>query len=122
MEVSADPLHEAAPKLLEALKFAVARVRLANAEALTPSSTGGVDPALEALRRAERFMSGFEGDPLQDGIDEDLEAIRSAIARLEVAGSRSKVAEFDQDCGRIVAALAATDPTDASKQAERDQQ
>ncbi len=39
-----------------------------------------------------------------------------------VAGSRSKVAEFDQDCGRIVAALAATEPTDSSKQAERVQQ
>ncbi len=116
MQVSADPLHETAPKLLEALKFAVARVRLANAEgnpilsawlpaadatianaegrdeALTPSSTGGVDPALEALRRAEWFMSGFEGDPLQDGIDEDLEAIRSAIASLEngMAASTSK--------------------------------
>ncbi len=107
MHVSADPLHDAAPELLVALKFAVARVRLANAEgnpilsawlpdadatiakaegraeALTPSSTRGVDSDLEALRRAERFMSGFEGDPLQDGIDEDLEAIRSAISHLE---------------------------------------
>ncbi|TAA49528.1 hypothetical protein [Shinella sp. JR1-6] len=38
---------------------------------------------LDALRRAERFMCGFEGDPLQDGVDGDLEAIRSATACLE---------------------------------------
>ncbi|GAA5666736.1 hypothetical protein Brsp07_05252 [Brucella sp. NBRC 14130] len=38
---------------------------------------------LDALRRAERFMTGFEGDPLQHGIDDDLEAIRAAIAYLE---------------------------------------
>lgn len=38
---------------------------------------------LGALRRAERFMTGFEGDPLQHGIDDDLEAIRAAIAYLE---------------------------------------
>ena len=44
---------------------------------------GSHDAVLDALRRAERFMTGFEGDPLQHGIDDDLEAIRSAIASME---------------------------------------
>lgn len=100
--------REAAPEMLEALKFAVARVRLANAEgnsilsAWLPgadaaiakaegladrsaaSPTEGPDGKLGGLRRAEQFISGFEDDPLQDGIDEMLDAIRTAIAELEV--------------------------------------
>lgn len=39
---------------------------------------------LDALKVAERFMSGFEGDEPQEGIDEQLAAIRSAIANCEV--------------------------------------
>jgi hypothetical protein len=38
---------------------------------------------LDALRTAERFMAGFEGDPLQDGIDADLAEVRRAIAQAE---------------------------------------
>lgn len=38
---------------------------------------------LAALRIAEDFMSGFEGDELQDGIDEKLATIRAAIAKAE---------------------------------------
>lgn len=35
---------------------------------------------LTALQLAEDFMAGFEGDELQDGIDQRLATIRSAIA------------------------------------------
>lgn len=38
---------------------------------------------LDALRMAERFMSGFEGDDLQDGIDEKIAATRAVIAKAE---------------------------------------
>lgn len=38
---------------------------------------------LSALKMAENFMSGFEGDELQDGIDEKLAQIRAAIAKAE---------------------------------------
>lgn len=38
---------------------------------------------LAALRTAEAFMSGFEGDELQDGIDARLAEIRAAIALAE---------------------------------------
>lgn len=34
---------------------------------------------LTALVRAERFLSGFEDDPAQEGIDHDLATIRAAI-------------------------------------------
>lgn len=34
---------------------------------------------LTALVRAERFISGFEDDPLQEGIADDLALIRAAI-------------------------------------------
>lgn len=107
MQMSADPLRETAPELLETLKLAVARVKLANDEgdpilsawlpgALAtiakaegrsasgnPPSVGSRQGMLDALQRAERFMSGFEDDPLQQGIDDDLSAIRSAMADLE---------------------------------------
>ncbi len=33
-----------------------------------------------ALEKAERFVSGFEGDPLQDGVDELLTEMRAALA------------------------------------------
>ena len=36
---------------------------------------------LEALEEAERFMAGFEGDELQDGIGERLSKMRAAIAK-----------------------------------------
>lgn len=38
---------------------------------------------LAALKVAERFMVGFEGDHLQDGIDEQLAQVRAAIAQAE---------------------------------------
>ncbi len=112
--MTADPLCDAAPELLDALKLAVARVRMANDEgnpilsawlpgaqaaifkaegatdARAPQAPEGMERMLDALRRAERFMSGFEDDLLQEGIDVDLDAIRSAIAGLEdgaVAGA-----------------------------------
>lgn len=39
--------------------------------------------ALEALKTAEEFIRGFEGDELQDGIEAKLAAIRAAIAEIE---------------------------------------
>ena len=38
---------------------------------------------LEALKLAESFMAGFEGDEMQDGIDERLATIRAAMAAAE---------------------------------------
>lgn len=38
---------------------------------------------LAALRTAESFISGFEGDEMQDGVDEMLATIRGAIAKAE---------------------------------------
>lgn len=107
MQISAEPLRDTAQELLETLKLAVARVKLANDEgdpilsawlpdalatigkaegraaSLNPPPTSSRERMLDALLRAERFMSGFEDDPLQEGIDDDLGAIRSAIADLE---------------------------------------
>lgn len=40
---------------------------------------------LAALKTAERFMSGFEGDELQEGIDEKIAQIRRAIVIAERA-------------------------------------
>lgn len=37
---------------------------------------------LSALKAAEEFMSGFDGDEMQDGIDAKLALIRAAIAKL----------------------------------------
>ena len=39
------------------------------------------DELLAALEVAEGFMAGFEGDELQEGIEQKLEQIRAAIAR-----------------------------------------
>lgn len=36
---------------------------------------------LAALCTAEAFMAGFEGDDLQDGVDDKLAEIRAAIAK-----------------------------------------
>lgn len=38
---------------------------------------------VDALRKAESFVSGFEGDELQERIDELLTGIRAAIAKAE---------------------------------------
>lgn len=62
-------------------------------------------PALfAALELAEQFASGFEGDELQDGIDEMLAAMRDAIAQARGETPSGEVAraaptgetEFDQ--------------------------
>lgn len=113
MQVNADPLRHVAPELLETLKLAVARVKLANDEgdpilsawlpgalatiakvegraaSLNPLPASRSERMLAALQRAERFMSGFEDDPLQEGIDDDLGAIRSAIADLKDGAATS---------------------------------
>lgn len=39
------------------------------------------DVTTDALQRAERFIAGFEDDLMQDGIDDDLRVIRSALAK-----------------------------------------
>lgn len=38
---------------------------------------------LDTLKMAEEFMSGFEGDEMQDGVDARLATIRATIAQLE---------------------------------------
>ena len=50
------------------------------ADALPPACAAGAD-LLAALRLAEGFMSGFEGDEVQGGLDFDLSVIRAAIAK-----------------------------------------
>ncbi len=94
--------------MLATLKFAVARVKLANnegdpilsawlpgaqaiiskadggADAIAPPPSGSVERTLDALQRAERFLSGLEGDSSQQGIDDDLDTIRTVIAELEL--------------------------------------
>lgn len=53
-------------------------------DALNNVLTEKVDPhPLDAMRRAESFISGFEGDELQEGIAEMLTGLRSAIAKVE---------------------------------------
>jgi hypothetical protein len=46
--------------------------------------TSDTPTVLEALMEAERFISGFEDDPMQEGIKELLEAIRSALHATKV--------------------------------------
>lgn len=43
------------------------------------SATDGVPHAIQALKIAEDFMSGFEGDEMQEGINEKLAVIRAAL-------------------------------------------
>lgn len=38
---------------------------------------------LAALRKAESFISGFEGDPLQEGVDDLISGIRAAVANVD---------------------------------------
>ncbi|WP_430442277.1 hypothetical protein [Shinella sp.] len=114
MQIAAEPIRDAALELLETLKLAVARVKLANDEgdsilsawlpgalatiakaegrsaSLNPPPPSGRERVLDALQRAERFMSGFEDDPLQEGIGDDLGAIRSAIADLQDGAATSR--------------------------------
>jgi len=62
------------------------------------------DLMLDALQRAERFMSGFEDDETQDGVVADLAAIRAAINsayfRPDLAASAKKLlaaVDFDNN-------------------------
>ena len=62
---------------------------------------------LTALVRAERFLSGFEDDPAQEGIADDLATIRAAIeaapleARL-LASARKLLEAVDFDNNGVV--------------------
>lgn len=63
---------------------------------------------LTALVRAERFISGFEDDPLQEGIAHDLAVIRAAIDAHPIelqlhaaAKSLLELVDFDNN-GRMV--------------------
>lgn len=44
-----------------------------------------VHPTLDVLRRADAFLSGFEGDSLQEGIDALLVDVRAAVTRIKSA-------------------------------------
>ena len=48
----------------------------ANAELIASSPD-----LLSAMERAERFVGGFEGDELQEGVDELLSMMRAALAK-----------------------------------------
>lgn len=50
---------------------------------LFPVVDPSADPVLSALRAAENFISGFEGDEVQEGIGETLALIRSTIQTVE---------------------------------------
>ena len=68
--------------------FTVAQVRAAVAAESAPISEAirhqfVSSMLLGALKSAESFMAGFEGDELQEGIDERLRLIRDAIAQAE---------------------------------------
>ena len=43
------------------------------------------EPLVAALKVADKFLSGFEGDELQDGIDSKITQIRRALAAAGVA-------------------------------------
>lgn len=46
-----------------------------------------LSPIIEALRRAEAFISGFEGDDSQDGVDQLLAELRALITLSELQPS-----------------------------------
>ncbi len=55
----------------------------AAASAPTDSIRDAASDMLAALKKAESFISGFEGDELQEGIADLLAGIRAAIAKAE---------------------------------------
>lgn len=50
---------------------------------LFPAVDPSVDAVLSALKAAEDFISGFEGDEVQEGIDATLALIRTTIQNVE---------------------------------------
>ncbi|WP_137887689.1 hypothetical protein [Pseudomonas sp. 2FE] len=54
---------------------------------------GSTASVLQALRLSEQFMSGFEGDGVQEGIGEMLAAVRSAIAEVETDMAKAESVE-----------------------------
>ena len=59
---------------------------------------------LDALRTAEEFIAGFEGDEMQEGVDDMLQAMRAAIVAADPAGEAASAARFRnsyycEDCG-----------------------
>lgn len=71
--------------LLEACATADAGAEAAIAKqtAFSPELVATPTSLLAELKMAEDFMASFEGDELQEGIDEKLAAIRTAIAKAE---------------------------------------
>lgn len=73
-------------KLQDAHGAAHCYVEIAEADLLGASADPVRDAApdmLAALKKAESFISGFEGDELQEGISDLLAGIRAAIAKAE---------------------------------------
>jgi hypothetical protein len=65
---------------LGAVRF-VARLTYAESEGTREALLSSL--LLAELKKAERFIAGFEGDPLQEGVDALLAETRAAIAQAE---------------------------------------
>lgn len=65
-----------------------------------------VNVTLQALVKAERFMSGFEGDECQEGIDADLASIRAAIKQYQEQAKRGVTVSVAVKGGMITDAAA----------------
>jgi hypothetical protein len=77
----------------EAIGEAASKARTTLAKISAPREPAG--DVLEQLRKAEEFIRGFEGDELQEGIDELLAGIRSALSSAQIKAEQSaKAAAF----------------------------
>lgn len=73
------------------------------------------NPTLAALEKAESFIAGFEGDEMQEGIDDLLEELRALIAT-PAPGMDDRLSSYDYEL--LADALDVLDP-DGSEQTNR---
>ena len=66
-----------------AFDSAATRLNLNAVELAERMQDGGIADLVSNLKDAERFMRGFEGDEMQEGIDSMLADIRAGIAKVE---------------------------------------
>lgn len=75
----ASPFEQAACNLMDA---AILKAEgHGDIERQAPALPDHVNDTVDALMLAEEFMSGFEGDETQEGVDDTLAALRAAIPR-----------------------------------------